>query len=216
MSSLPTSTAGVRIDKVATQGQFCLDGGCWDVENNVWVIGNDTECIVIDAAHDIAAILAAVGDRDLLAVLCTHGHNDHINAVAALSARSGAPAYLHPEDRMLWDAVCPEPPAGDLRHGDLHHVGDVQVQVVHTPGHSPGSCCLSVPALGVVFTGDTLFSGGPGATGRSFSDFGTIIESLQTHLLSLDPDTVVLTGHGPLTTIGAEAPHLPEWIARGH
>ncbi len=85
----------------------------------------------------------------------------------------------------------------------------------HTPGHSPGSCCFHAAGLGAVFTGDTLFAGGPGATGRSFSDFGTIISSIRDRLLTLPPDTTVHPGHGASTTIGAEAPHLPEWIARG-
>jgi len=95
-------------------------------------------------------------------------------------------------------------------------VAGTDVHVLHTPGHSPGSVSFSVPDLAVVFTGDTLFAGGPGATGRSFSDFPTIVESIRTRLLTLPPETVVHTGHGDSTTIGAEAPHLAEWIARGH
>jgi glyoxylase-like metal-dependent hydrolase (beta-lactamase superfamily II) len=94
-------------------------------------------------------------------------------------------------------------------------VGDVELTVLHTPGHTPGACCLHAPALGVVLSGDTLFSGGPGATGRSFSDFPTIVESIRTRLLVLPPSTVVLTGHGEPTTVGAEAPHLQEWLDRG-
>ena len=88
--------------------------------------------------------------------------------------------------------------------------------MLHTPGHSPGACSFHAPQLGVVFTGDTLFAGGPGATGRSYSDFGTIVESIRTRLLTLPPETVVHTGHGDDTTIGAEAPHLQEWLTRGH
>ncbi len=88
--------------------------------------------------------------------------------------------------------------------------------MLHTPGHAPGAVCLYAPALGAVFTGDTLFAGGPGATGRSFSDFPTIVESIKERLLSLPPETKVFTGHGDSTTIGDEAPHLEEWIARGH
>ena len=95
-------------------------------------------------------------------------------------------------------------------------VAGIEVHVRHTPGHSPGSVCLFVPALGCVFTGDTLFRGGPGATGRSFSDFPTIIDSIKHRLFSLPADTVVHTGHGDDTTIGAEAPDLDDWVVRGH
>ena len=88
--------------------------------------------------------------------------------------------------------------------------------MLHTPGHSPGAVCFYAPAFGTVFTGDTLFSGGPGATGRSYSDFDTIVDSIRTRLLTLPPETVVHTGHGDSTEIGIEAPHLDDWITRGH
>jgi glyoxylase-like metal-dependent hydrolase (beta-lactamase superfamily II) len=87
--------------------------------------------------------------------------------------------------------------------------------VLHTPGHTPGAICLYLPSLNTVFTGDTLFAGGPGATGRSYSDFPTIIRSIRDRLLVLPPATEARTGHGQATTIGAEAPHLADWIARG-
>jgi glyoxylase-like metal-dependent hydrolase (beta-lactamase superfamily II) len=95
-------------------------------------------------------------------------------------------------------------------------VAGADVTVLHTPGHSRGAVCFHLPDQGWLFSGDTLFAGGPGATGRSFSDFGTIIDSIRDRLLVLDPDTVVHTGHGSDTTIGAERSHLQEWIARGH
>jgi glyoxylase-like metal-dependent hydrolase (beta-lactamase superfamily II) len=88
--------------------------------------------------------------------------------------------------------------------------------VLHTPGHAPGAVCLYAPELGAVFTGDTLFHGGPGATGRSYSDFPTVIRSISDKLFTLPDDTLVHTGHGEITTIGAERPQLEEWIARGH
>ena len=212
---VPTSPGGVRVERVVTSGVFELDGGSWEVDNNVWLVGDYREVLVVDAAHDAAAILAAVGDRRVVAVLCTHGHNDHVNAVAELVAATGATASLHPDDRVLWDQTVPEPPGGELADGQVFRVGDVEITVLHTPGHAPGACCFHVPALGVLLSGDTLFSGGPGATGRSFSSFPLIVESIRTRLLDLPPDTVVLTGHGDPTTIGAEAPHLQEWIAKG-
>jgi glyoxylase-like metal-dependent hydrolase (beta-lactamase superfamily II) len=216
MPQLPTSPGGVRVERVVTSGKFQLDGGSWDVDNNVWVLGDDHQCVVIDAAHDPVAILSAVGDREVVAVICTHAHNDHVNAVPEVVGATGATAYLHRADRVLWDQTHEKAPGGELADGDAFTVGDVEARVLHTPGHAPGACCVHVPALGVLFSGDTLFAGGPGATGRSYSDFPTIIASIEDRLLTLPEDTVVLTGHGDATTIGAEAEHVEEWRARGH
>ncbi|GAA3745012.1 MBL fold metallo-hydrolase [Plantactinospora mayteni] len=206
-----------RIDHTVTSGTFSLDGQTFDVDNNVWVVGDDAECVVIDAPHDVDAIVAAVGGRRVLAILATHAHDDHVRVAPALAEATGAQVLLHSADRVLWDMVHPEvPPGGELTDGQSIEVAGTTLHVLHTPGHSPGACSLYAPGLGAVFTGDTLFQGGPGATGRSFSDFGTIVESITQRLLSLPPETVVHTGHGASTTIGAEAPHLDEWLARGH
>ncbi|MCZ4101842.1 MBL fold metallo-hydrolase [Streptomyces sp. So13.3] len=211
------AASAVRIDHVVTSGTFSLDGGTWDVDNNVWIIGDDSEAIVIDAAHDAAAIASAVGDRTLRAIVCTHAHNDHIDAAPALAALTGAPILLHPDDLFLWKQTHPErSPDGELADGQELSVAGIELAVLHTPGHAPGAVCLYAPELGTVFTGDTLFAGGPGATGRSFSDFPTIIDSIRERLLTLPPGTVVRTGHGDGTTVGAEAPQLDEWIKRGH
>jgi glyoxylase-like metal-dependent hydrolase (beta-lactamase superfamily II) len=212
---VPTSPGGVRVERVVTSGVFELDGGSWEVDNNVWLVGDDDEVLVLDAAHDAGAIVGAVDGRRVVAVVCTHGHNDHVNAVVDVVAATGATAHLHPEDRVLWNQTVPEPPGGELFDGQVFAVGDVELTVLHTPGHAPGACCLYAPALGVLFSGDTLFHGGPGATGRSFSSFPEIIDSIRGRLLVLPADTLVLPGHGDATTIGAEGPHLDEWIARG-
>ncbi len=205
-----------RIERLVTSGVFSLDGQDFEVDNNVWLIGDDHEVIVVDAAHDAEAILAAVGDRRLLAVVCTHGHNDHVNAAPAVAGASGAPILLHPQDRMLWDMVHPGREPEPLTDGQVLSVDGADLRVLHTPGHSPGAVCLHAPSLGVLFSGDTLFRGGPGATGRSFSDFPTILESIRTRLLPMAGDTRVLTGHGDETTIGAEAGDYDAWVARGH
>jgi glyoxylase-like metal-dependent hydrolase (beta-lactamase superfamily II) len=209
-------SASLRVDRVVTSGTFSLDGGTWDVDNNVWVVGDDDECVIVDAAHDHKPILDAVAGRRVVAILLTHAHDDHIGAVEELKDATGAPAYLHPDDRMLWDRVLTVAPDNKLTDGDRIPLADTHVQVLHTPGHAPGASCFYVPELGVVFTGDTLFEGGPGATGRSFSDFPTIIESIRSRLLVLPPETVVHTGHGNDTTIGDEAPQLDAWLQRGH
>jgi glyoxylase-like metal-dependent hydrolase (beta-lactamase superfamily II) len=206
-----------RVEKVGTSGTFNLDGGSWDVDNNVWLLGDDHQVLVIDAAHDADAIAAAVGEREVLAIACTHGHDDHVNAAPALAELVDAPVLLHPADDVLWRlAHADARPAGELADNEVLHVAGTQVHVLHTPGHAPGAVCLHVPDLGVVFTGDTLFNGGPGATGRSYSDFPTIVDSIRDRLLTLPPDTVVHTGHGDNTRIGDELPHLDEWITRGH
>ncbi|MFE7541229.1 MBL fold metallo-hydrolase [Streptomyces platensis] len=206
-----------RIDHLVTSGTFSLDGGTWDVDNNVWIVGDDDEAIVIDAAHDADAIVEALGGRTLRAIICTHGHNDHIDAAPALASRTGARIHLHPADLPLWQMTHPDtPPDAELADGQVLTIAGTDLTVLHTPGHAPGAVCLHAPDLRTVFTGDTLFQGGPGATGRSFSDFPTIVASIRDRLLTLPPATEVRTGHGDPTTIGAEAPHLAEWIKRGH
>ncbi|MFF4649171.1 MBL fold metallo-hydrolase [Streptomyces sp. NPDC001380] len=206
-----------RVDRLVTSGTFSLDGGTWEVDNNVWLVGDDSEVLVVDAAHDADAIAAAVGDRRVVAIACTHAHDDHVDAAPALAARTGAPVLLHPDDLPLWRLTHPDrAPDGELADGQVLTVAGTELTVLHTPGHAPGAVCLYAPSLGTVLTGDTLFQGGPGATGRSFSDFPTIIGSIRERLLTLPPETVVRTGHGDSTTVGAEAPHLQEWIDRGH
>ncbi|KIQ66507.1 Zn-dependent hydrolase [Kitasatospora griseola] len=206
-----------RIEHLVTAGEFSLDGGTWQVDNNVWLVGDDHEVVVIDAAHDADAIAAAVAGRTLVAIVSTHAHNDHIDAAPELAARTGAPILLHPDDQVLWQQTHPDrKPDGALADGQRLTVAGTTLTVLHTPGHSPGAVSLYAPELGTVFTGDTLFAGGPGATGRSFSDFPTIVDSIRERLLTLPAETVVRTGHGDSTTVGAEAPHLAEWIARGH
>ena len=205
------------IDHLITSGTFSLDGGTWDVDNNVWIVGDEREVVVVDAAHDADAIAAVVGDRRVVAVVCTHAHDDHVNRAPALADRFSAPILLNPAEAPLWELTWPDrAPDGELADGQVLTAGGIGLRVLQTPGHSPGSSCLWSAELGTVFTGDTLFRGGPGATGRSYSSFDTIVESIRTTLLTLPGATTVRTGHGDSTSIGDEAPHLEEWIARGH
>jgi glyoxylase-like metal-dependent hydrolase (beta-lactamase superfamily II) len=187
-------------------GTFSLDGQTFDVDNNIWVVGDDAECVVIDAPHDVDAILAVVAGRTVRAIVCTHAHDDHVRVAPALRERTGAPILLHPDDRPLWELTHGPAVAwdGDLADGRKIEVGGTALTVLHTPGHAPGAVCLYAPDLGCVFTGDTLFQGGPGATGRSYSDAGQIVASIRATLFTLPGDTVVHTGHGADTTIEAE------------
>jgi glyoxylase-like metal-dependent hydrolase (beta-lactamase superfamily II) len=199
----------VRVDHGVTSGTFSLDGETFDVDNNVWVVGDDEECVVIDAPHDVDAILAVVGDRRVKAVLCTHAHDDHVRVAPALRERVQAPVLLHPDDRPLWELTHPDELwDADLRDGQEIEVAGTTLRVLHTPGHAPGAVCFVCDELGCVFTGDTLFSGGPGATGRSFSDEDVLVGSIRERLFALTDDTVVHTGHGEDTTIGAEKAHV--------
>ena len=195
---------GLRIQRVVTSGTFELDGGSWDVDNNVWLIGDDREVAVVDPAHDAAPILDAVAGRTVVGVWCTHAHNDHITAAGDVREATGAPVFLHPEDRVLWDMTHDWQPDEALADGDELTVAGRSVRVIHTPGHAPGAVCFFVPALGAVLTGDTLFQGGPGATGRSYSDKPTLVASIREKLFTLPGNSVVLTGHGDSTTLAAE------------
>jgi glyoxylase-like metal-dependent hydrolase (beta-lactamase superfamily II) len=204
----------MSIELVNTTGIFALDGGEWEVTNNIWIVGDDREVIVIDAAHDAAPIVQAVNGRRVKAIALTHGHNDHINAAVALRDAVDAPILLHPDDLMLWRVVYPDiEPDGPLADRQVLSVDACELAVLHTPGHAPGCCCFHIVGGGadgsdVLFSGDTLFCGGPGATGRSYSDYDTIVASIRSTLFALPDSTIVHTGHGDSTTIGAEAAAL--------
>ena len=204
------------IDRLITSGTFELDGGSWDVDNNIWLVGDDSDVIVFDAAHSAAPIIEAVNGRNVVAVVCTHGHNDHVTVAPELGKALDAPVLLHPADDVLWRMTHPDNDFQAVEDGLALTVGGIELRALHTPGHSPGSVCWYSPDLTAVFSGDTLFQGGPGATGRSYSDFDTILASLSDRLGKLPGETVVYTGHGDTTTVGDEMPHYYEWMVRGH
>ena len=198
-----------RIDHGTTSGTFSLDGQTFDVENNVWVVGDEEECVVIDAPHDVDGILAVVGTRRVKAILCTHAHDDHVRVAPQLRTVTVAPIFLHPYDRPVWALTHPDTLWDvNLTDGQVVEAAGVALHVLHTPGHAPGAVCFYVPALACVFSGDTLFQGGPGATGRSYSDADQIADSIRSRLFALPDPTVVHTGHGADTTIGAEKKSL--------
>lgn len=206
----------MRIELLRTTGTLWREAEGFDIENNVWIIGSDTEAIIIDAAHDAAAIAQAVGERTVLGILLTHGHEDHVNAAVETAKAVDAPLFLHGADEFLWrvthdDAEAPMP----LSAGDRFTIGEVVLEVRHTPGHTPGSVCFVAEEHGFVFSGDTLFQGGPGATRWEYSSFDEIIASIEQQLFVLAGDTQVLPGHGAATTIAAEQIQLEAYKSRG-
>lgn len=202
-----------RLDHAEIAGTFSLDGETHEVENNLWVIGDDDECVVFDAPHDVERIAEVIGDRDVFAIFLTHAHDDHSRVALDLAAKYEAPILLHAAEQPVWDLTHPGTEwDGEVEDGEEFAIADITLRAIHTPGHSPGSVCFYVAeGLGdtpVLFSGDTLFQGGSGATGRSFSDQDTIERSIREKLFALPEATVVHTGHGPDTTIGAEKQNL--------
>jgi len=185
-------------------------------EINAWIIGDDDEAIVIDPGGDPAAVLDAVGDREVLAVICTHGHPEQVAAAVAVADRDEAPVALHPKDRLLWREAHPGENADiEMADGGIFEVADVQLEVIHAPGHTDGSVCLYCEDLGVVFTGHALLEDGPVPHDGEFPDFAGQLTAIGEHLLTLPSDTRVLPGQGGQTTIGAAEKKFDSWVSAG-
>ena len=206
------------VDHVVTSGTFSLDGGTWDVDNNVWIVGDEQRGASSSTPRTTPdEIAAAVGGRRVVAVVCTHAHDDHVNQAPALADRFAAPILLQPGRGALWDMTYPDrKPDGDCPTATCSPPAGSSCARCTTPGALPRLDVPLRPELGTVFTGDTLFQGGPGATGP--------VVLVVRHDHRLDPldrcsrcpaTPRSAPGHGDSTTIGAEAPHLEEWIANG-
>jgi glyoxylase-like metal-dependent hydrolase (beta-lactamase superfamily II) len=184
---------------------------------NAWLIGDDEEVIVIDPGSDDVAVLAAVGEREILAVICTHGHPEHIAAATTVADRDEAPIALHSLDRVAWRETHQDgDPDIAMADGGAFEVADVRLEVIHTPGHSPGSVCLYCEDLGVVFTGDTLVAGGPVPHEDEYPDIAGQLTAIGEQLLTLPGKTRVLPGHGEESTVALAERQFDSWAtARG-
>jgi glyoxylase-like metal-dependent hydrolase (beta-lactamase superfamily II) len=191
----------VRIDKYVV-GPF---------ENNVFVVRDkgSGDALLVDAANEHDLLLEVSRATGVRRVLTTHGHWDHIQAVTALRDAGIEVGVASADAEMLpsYDFTIPD--------DDVLTVGGLRLHAIHTPGHTPGSTCFLLEGHPVLFSGDTLFPGGPGNTKFEHASFDTIIGSIDRRLFTLPADTLVLPGHGLDTTIGTERPHLDEWIERG-
>jgi len=183
---------------------------------NAWIVGDDEEVIVIDPGSDAAGLLDVVGDREVLAVICTHGHADHVAAALEVAERDEASVALHPRDRSLWREAHPDEDADiEMEDGGVFEVADVQLEVIHAPGHTAGSVCLYCEDLGAVFTGHVLLAEGPAPQDREYPDYAGQLNAIGEYLLTLPADTRVLPGHGPETTIAIAEKKFDSWVAAG-
>lgn len=205
-----------RVERVVTSGTISGGDEGRKVDNNNWIVGDDDEVIVVDSGHDADAVRSAIGDREVLAVICTHGLSDHVNAALAVAERDEAPIGLHPRDRVLWDAVHPDDvPDIEIEHGGMFEVAGEQLAVLHTPGYTAGGVSLYAAGLGVVFSGSTLGENGPGEVQGRYGDFPTLLTSIGEQLLTLPGDTRVLPAHGEETTIEAQDQDFDSWVSDG-
>jgi glyoxylase-like metal-dependent hydrolase (beta-lactamase superfamily II) len=185
-------------------------------DRNAWVIGDDEEVIVIDPGERTAPVFDAVGDREIIAVICTHGHEAHTAAAPAVAERDEAPIALHPKDRLHWrEAHRDALPEIEMEQDGAFEVADVTLDVLHTPGHTPGSVSIYCEDLGVVFTGDALVATGPCPHEGSYPDFAAQLSAIGSELLALPGTTRVLPGHGKETTIAKAEKSFDSWVTAG-
>jgi len=179
-----------------------------------WLIGDDDEVIIIDPGEDAAEVLEMAGDREILAVICTHGHASHVAAAVEVAAHDEAPVALHRMDWLHWQAVHQDgDPEIEIADGGRFDVADVRLEVIHTPGHTPGSVSLYCADLEVVFTGDALLASGPAPHEGKFPDFPGQLTAIGERLLGLPRQTRVLAGHGEESTIADAAKQFDGWVA---
>jgi glyoxylase-like metal-dependent hydrolase (beta-lactamase superfamily II) len=185
-------------------------------EVNTWVVGDDDEVIVIDPGESAGAVLEVVGDRDVVAVICTHGHSRHVASAFEVAKRDDAPVAVHPGDRLPWrDVHGSTPPDIEMEDGGVFEVADVTLEVIFTPGHSSGSVSLYCDELQALFTGDAVTEAGPVPHDDFFPDFPRQLSSIGSGVLTLDGQTRILPGHGEETTVAAVERRFDSWVSTG-
>jgi glyoxylase-like metal-dependent hydrolase (beta-lactamase superfamily II) len=204
-----------RIERVWTPRVAESDEFADASEVNAWVIGDDEEVIVIDPGEDAAGVLEMVGDREILAVICTHGHASHVAAAVEVAERDEAPVALHRADRLHWRSSHKDNPEIEMEDEGAFEVADVRLEVIHNPGHTQGSVSLYCADLGAVFTGDALIASGPALHNGVFPDFPRQLTAIGEKLLGLPSGTRVLPGHGEESTIGDAGKQFDAWLAAG-
>jgi glyoxylase-like metal-dependent hydrolase (beta-lactamase superfamily II) len=205
-----------RVVRVGSPQAAEQDAHAEAVPGCAWIIGDDDEVIVIDPGTDAAGVLEQVGEREILAVICTHGHASHVAAAVEVAERDEAPVALSKKDRMFWRPVYDgDDPEIEMADGGRFDVADVQLEVIATAGHTPGSMSLYCEDLGVVFTGDALSAGGPVPHEGDFVDFPSQLTAIGERLLDLPPQTRVLPGHGEETTVGDASKRFDGWVSAG-
>jgi glyoxylase-like metal-dependent hydrolase (beta-lactamase superfamily II) len=196
-----------RVERVVAAGK---------ADRNAWVIGDDEEVIVVDPGEDSGAVLETVGDRAILAVICTHGHASHVAAAPEVARRDDAPVALHSKDLLAWREVHEDSdPDIEMEEGGRFEVAGVTLEVLNTPGHTRGSVSIYCDDLGVVFSGDALLADGPCPHEGAFPDFAAQLSAIGSALLTLPGPTRVLPGHGEQSTIAAAEKAFDSWVTAG-
>ena len=196
-----------RIDRVAPDRRR----GC-----NTWLVGNADEVIVVDPGRDAQAVLTTASDREILAVICTHGHPEHVAAALEVAARDEAPVALHRMDMLAWREEHPgAEPDIQIEEAGIFEVADAALEVLHTPGHTPGSVSLYCEELAVVFSGDALLADGPAPHAGEYPDFPGQLNAIGQELLTLPPQVRVLPGHGEEITVETAGKRFDSWVTSG-
>jgi glyoxylase-like metal-dependent hydrolase (beta-lactamase superfamily II) len=182
---------------------------------NSWIVGDDDEVIVIDPGDDATAVLASVGDREIIAVICTHGHPGHAAAALGVAERDEAPVALHPADRQAWRESHDDDADIEMEDGGRFEVAGVTLEVVHAPGHSRGSVLLYSEELEAAFTGDVVSDNGPVPHEDGFPNWGRQLDAIGAHVLTLPPETRLLPGHGGELTVADAEKRFNSWVSAG-
>jgi glyoxylase-like metal-dependent hydrolase (beta-lactamase superfamily II) len=182
---------------------------------NTWIVGDEDEVIVIDPGDDAELVLAAVGNRAIMAVICTHAHAGHAAAATEVAGRDEAPVALHPADRQSWRELHDDDADIEMEDGGKFEVAGVTLEVLHAPGHSRGSVVLYCEELDAAFTGDVVTATGPVARADGYPNWGRQLDAIGAQVLTLPPQTRLLPGHGEEFTVATAEKRFNAWVSAG-